>query len=56
MPPLRFDVMDLRVGAMAFGKTELVATPVTDGLHIERFTTRSPTLELLATGDWLAAG
>lgn len=56
LPPLRFDVDDLRVGTLALGKTQLVATPLPAGLRIERFTTRSPTLELLATGDWLVAG
>ena len=56
VPPLRFSVQDLRVGALALGATELVASPVATGMRVERFTTRSPTLELLATGEWLATG
>ncbi len=56
LPPLRFDVEDLRVGSLALGRTQLVASPLPAGLRVERFSTRSPTLELLASGDWLVAG
>lgn len=56
LPPLRFAVEDLRLGALQLGKSELLAAPLPDGLRIERFSTRSPTLELLARGDWLRAG
>lgn len=56
LPPLRFTVQDLRVGKLELGRAELVATPMAQGLHIDRFSTRSPTLELLANGDWLRAG
>ena len=56
VPPLRLSVEDLRMGTLALGKTELIAMPRPEGLRIERFSTRSPTLELLASGDWLRAG
>lgn len=56
LPPLRFAIEDLKVGTLQLGKSELVAVPLTNGLRIERFSTRSPTLELLANGDWLRAG
>ena len=56
LPPLRFHVEDLRVGTLVLGRAEFAASPVPDGLRIERFSTHSPTLELLATGDWLRAG
>ncbi|WP_146909069.1 YhdP family protein [Arenimonas daejeonensis] len=56
LPPLRFTVEDLRLGMLQLGKSELLAVPLPDGLRIERFSTNSPTLELLANGDWLRAG
>ena len=56
LPPLRFAVEDLRMGSLVLGKAELLAAPVPEGLRIERFSTRSPSLELLASGDWQHAG
>lgn len=56
VPPLRFKVEDLRLGALVLGKTELQAVPVPEGLRVERFSTRSPSLEMLAQGDWQYAG
>jgi uncharacterized protein (TIGR02099 family) len=56
LPPLRFGVEDLRMGSLALGKSELLAVPVPEGLRIERFSTRSPSLELLASGEWQHAG
>jgi uncharacterized protein (TIGR02099 family) len=53
LPPLHFTVQDLRSGSLALGQAELVTVPMASGLRIERFTARSPGLELLASGDWL---
>jgi len=53
LPPLNFVVQDLRSGGLELGRAELVSVPVPAGLRVERFTTRSPGLQLLATGDWL---
>lgn len=52
IPPLDFEVADLRVGTLALGRAELQARPRGDGLHIERFRTRSASFRLDASGDW----
>lgn len=56
LPPLDFTVKDLRMGAMALGQAELKATPVAQGLRVDRFTTRARSMQLTASGDWLRAG
>ncbi len=56
LPPLRFSVKDLRLGAMALGQAELQATPVGNGLRVDRFTTRAKAMQLTASGEWLRAG
>ena len=56
LPPLRFSVKDLRMGAMALGQAELQASPVAAGLRVDRFSTRAPGLQVTASGDWLRAG
>ena len=56
LPPLRFSVKDLRMGAMALGQAELEATPVAAGLRVDRFSTRATGMQLTASGDWLRAG
>ena len=53
LPPLHFTVQDLRLGSLELGKAELVSVPVPAGLRVERLTTRSPSLQLLASGEWL---
>ncbi len=53
LPPLRFSVKDLRLGALALGQAELQARPVPLGLRVERFDTQSPRLQLSASGSWL---
>lgn len=52
IPPLDFEVADLRVGTLVLGRAELQARPRGDGLHIERFRTRSASFRLDASGDW----
>ncbi len=56
LPPLRFSVKDLRLGAMTLGQAELQATPVAQGLRVDRFTTRARRMQLTASGEWLRAG
>ncbi|MBP6595933.1 MAG: TIGR02099 family protein [Arenimonas sp.] len=53
LPPMRFTVQDLRLGALALGRTELKASPVPLGLRVESFTTASPQLQIAASGSWL---
>ncbi|MBW8367483.1 MAG: hypothetical protein K0M70_06455, partial [Arenimonas sp.] len=56
LPALRFSVKDLRMGALALGEAQLQATPVANGLRVDRFTTRAAAMQLTASGDWLRAG
>lgn len=56
LPPLDFQVEDLRLGALVLGRTELQARPIADGLRVERFTTRADGLEIDASGDWRRVG
>lgn len=56
LPPLRFTVQDLRLGALALGVADLQAQPMPEGLRIERFDTRSDAIELRSRGEWLRAG
>lgn len=52
LPALDFEVADLRVGQLVLGEAVLQARPAGDGLHIDRFRTRSAGYTLDATGDW----
>lgn len=56
LPPLRFNVQDLRLGELALGVAELQAQPMPDGLRIDRFDTTSEAVQLRARGEWLRAG
>ena len=56
LPPLRFNVQDLRLGALALGVAELQAQPMPEGLRIDRFDTTSDALQLRARGEWRRAG
>src|SRR5690606_16007112 len=42
LPALHLGVADLRLGAASFGKARFDATPIPDGLRIERLEARSP--------------
>ncbi|GAB2652531.1 YhdP family protein [Arenimonas aestuarii] len=55
LPPLDFQVRDLRMGTLVLGQAELLAHPVPGGLHIDTFSTRSQGYQLDAQGDWLRA-
>ncbi|HEU0152831.1 MAG TPA: YhdP family protein [Arenimonas sp.] len=56
LPPLRFNVQDLRLGALALGVADLQAQPIPEGLRIERFDTTSEAIELRSRGEWLRDG
>lgn len=56
LPPLRFNVEDLRFGQAQLGQTELVTRPIANGLRIEKFETRAKTLSLNVAGEWVRDG
>ncbi|MFS8137073.1 MAG: YhdP family protein [Thermomonas sp.] len=52
IPPLWFDVGDLRIGDSALGSARFRSTPVASGLRMDEFSTRSPKQRMSATGSW----
>jgi uncharacterized protein (TIGR02099 family) len=56
VPALNFNIDDLRLGKAQLGKTELVTTPIANGMRIERFKSHSDSLGLDAAGEWVHAG
>lgn len=53
IPPLLFDVGDLRIGDAAFGSARFRSTPVASGLRLDELSTRSPKQRMSATGSWI---
>lgn len=53
LPPLRFNIEDLRFGQAQLGRTELVTRPIANGMRIEKFETRAKTLSLDVAGEWV---
>src|SRR5690606_4456833 len=52
LPPIDLQVEDLRYGEAHLGSATLETYPTLEGMHIERFETRSPDLAMDARGDW----
>lgn len=52
LPPIDLQVEDLRYGEARLGSATLETYPTLEGMHIERFETRSPDLAIDARGDW----
>ncbi len=53
VPPLKFTIDDLRVGASQLGKADLQTTQISNGMRIDRFVTKSKNFSINATGDWV---
>ncbi len=53
LPPLRFDIADLRIGAAQLGKAALQTTPISNGLRVDHFQTQAKNLGLSAAGEWV---
>lgn len=56
IPPLLFDVDDLRIGTTAMGRARFRSTPVAAGLRMDEFTTTGGKQRLVASGSWLGRG
>jgi uncharacterized protein (TIGR02099 family) len=56
VPPLSFDIADLRVGDAVLGETALRTQPVATGLRITRLHAQAPKQAIDATGEWLGRG
>jgi uncharacterized protein (TIGR02099 family) len=56
VPPLLFDVDDLRIGSTAMGRARFRSTPVAGGLRMDEFTTAGGKQRLTASGSWSGRG
>jgi uncharacterized protein YhdP len=56
LPPLRFNIADLRIGQAQLGKAELITTPIPTGLRVDKFQTQAKNLSLNAAGEWVRSG
>ena len=56
LPPLRFNIADLRIGQAQLGKAELVTSPIATGMRIDKFQTSAKNLSLNAAGEWVRSG
>ena len=56
LPPLLFDVGDLRIGAAALGQARFRSTPVAGGMRMDEFSTRGGKQRLSANGTWSGRG
>ncbi len=52
IPPLLFEVADLRIGDAEFGNARFRSTPVASGLRVDEFSARSPKQRMSASGSW----
>ena len=56
IPPLLFDIGDLRIGDAALGTARFRSTPTAAGLRMDEFSARSPKQRLAANGSWTGRG
>lgn len=52
IPPMLFEVTDLRIGDAALGNARFRSTPMASGLRMDEFGTRSPKQRMSASGTW----
>ncbi|MEO6137942.1 MAG: AsmA-like C-terminal region-containing protein, partial [Luteimonas sp.] len=52
IPPLIFDVADLRFNDANLGSARLRTRRTADGLHVDQLQTQSPAQQISITGDW----
>ena len=55
LPPMRFEIADLRLGEAQLGKASLQTTPISGGMRIDRFQTKAKDFTLDAAGEWVRA-
>ncbi len=56
VPPLSFDIADLRLNDGPFGTAKLRTRPVAAGMRIEQLQTRAPKQRIDLEGDWFGRG
>jgi uncharacterized protein YhdP len=55
IPPLHLWIGELKLGSTDFGDMRLESYPTGEGMHIDLIETKSPNLDMRATGDWTGA-
>ncbi len=55
LPPLRFNIADLRLGDAQLGKAELATSSMANGLRVDKFQTQVRNLTVNAAGEWVRA-
>ena len=56
IPPLLFDIGDLRIGDAALGSARFRSTPVAGGMRMDEFASRGPKQRMDASGLWSGRG
>ena len=56
IPPLSFDIDDLRIVDARLGSAKLRTRPTPAGLQVEQFTARAPDQSIDVTGNWTGRG
>jgi uncharacterized protein YhdP len=56
LPPLTFDIAELRIGDARLGSARVRTQPVAAGLRIEQLQVRAPKQRIDVGGDWLGRG
>ncbi|MBK6332423.1 MAG: TIGR02099 family protein [Thermomonas sp.] len=56
IPPLLFEVDDLRIGSAALGSARFRSTPVAGGMRMDEFSSRGARQRLTAGGTWSGRG
>ncbi|HSD17607.1 MAG TPA: YhdP family protein [Thermomonas sp.] len=56
LPPLLFDVGDLRIGQAVLGQARFRSTPMAGGMRMDEFSTRGGKQRLTANGTWIGLG
>ncbi|HMB42320.1 MAG TPA: AsmA-like C-terminal region-containing protein, partial [Luteimonas sp.] len=56
VPPLAFDIAELRIGSASVGAVSLRTIPVAGGLRLQQLQTRSPGQRIDVHGDWIGRG
>lgn len=56
IPPLSFDIDDLRIGAARLGSAQVRTVPIANGLRIEQVQTRTPAQRIDVEGEWTGRG
>ena len=56
IPPLLFEVVDLRIGDAQLGSARFRSTPVAGGLRMDEFASHGSKQRLAASGSWLGHG